>query len=120
MRNRSIFILAGIGAAAGLIGAHFYGIKKPAEAPVFNPAPNPFVNGIYANGIVESYQTNGQNINLFPEVGGTVKNILVKEGEEVSAGQPLVELDDSIQKATVGQLKAQAEAAHALLDELKA
>ena len=32
--------------------------------------PTPTRTGIYANGIVESYQSNGENINIYPEVAG--------------------------------------------------
>ena len=35
-------------------------------------------------------------------------------------GEPLLVMDDSVQRATAGQLKSQAEAAHALLEELRA
>jgi HlyD family secretion protein len=120
LRYKPLFALAGAGILAGLLASYTMGKRRPAEPPVFNPAPNPFAQGIYANGIIESFQTNGENINMFPEVTGTVTGILVREGDVVSAGQPLVKLDDSIQKATVLQLKAQADAALGALDELKA
>ncbi|MGZ3707441.1 MAG: efflux RND transporter periplasmic adaptor subunit, partial [Bdellovibrionota bacterium] len=118
--RRALFGLAGIGVAAGLVAAFTSGQKKPAEAPVFSPAPNPYAKGIYANGIIESFQTNGENINIYPEVGGTVTKVLVAEGGAVTAGTPLLQLDDTVQRATAEQLKSQAEAAAALLEELKA
>jgi HlyD family secretion protein len=70
--------------------------------------------------MVESTQTSGENINMYPEVPGTVKAIFAKEGQAVRKGEALVEIDESIQSATAEQLNAQAEAAHAMLDELKA
>lgn len=120
MRNRPLFIIAGVGIAAGLVAAFIYAREKPAEAPLFNPAPNPYARGIYANGIVESFQTNGENINIYPEVGGTVVKVAVTEGQSVHAGDVLVQLDDSVPRATAEQQKAQADAAFALLNELKA
>ncbi len=87
---------------------------------MFSPASNPYAKGIYANGIIESYQTHGANINIYPEVPGTVVKIPVAEGESVRRGTPLLIMDDSVQRATAGQLKSQAEAARALLEELKA
>jgi HlyD family secretion protein len=120
MKVRPIFILAALGVVIGFVGAYFYGKEKPAEAPAFSPASNPYARGIYANGIIESFQTNGENINIYPEVGGTVTKILVHEGQSVTAGTPLVQLDDSVQRATVEQLKSQADAAHAVLEELRA
>jgi len=120
MRNRVIFSLSIIGLVVGLISAYYFGIQTKAEPPVFDPAPNPYAKGIYANGIVESYQSNGQNINIYPEVSGTIRRILSREGDSVRAGSPLVALDDSVQRATVAQQKAQADAASTMLQELKA
>jgi HlyD family secretion protein len=68
---------------------------------VFTPVSNPYTTGIYANGIVESYQPSGENINIFPEVSGPIVKVLVKEGQEVSAGTVLFTIDDSVQKANV-------------------
>ena len=102
------------------MSAYIYGIEKKPQPPVFNPASNPYAKGVYSVGIIESYQTNGENINVFPEVPGTVTEILVTEGEIVRKGKPLLTVDDSVQKATVEQVKSQSEAALALLEELKA
>ena len=63
---------------------------------------------------------NGENINIFPEVPGTVTQVKVAEGAKVRKGQPLVVLDYSVQAATVAQQKAQAAAALAMLRELRA
>ncbi len=119
MSNRVIFTIAIIGILAGLLSAYIYGGTRKAEPPVFNPASNPYGKGIYANGIIESLQTSGENINIYPEVSGTVIKIPVFEGEIVHRGTPLLLLDDSIQKAVVEQQEAQAEAARSLLDELR-
>ena len=69
---------------------------------------------------MESDQPSGENINVYPEVAGTVKQIPVSEGQEVKKGQILLVIDDSIQRATVEQLQSQAQAAATLLAELKA
>jgi len=98
VRNTIIFALAIIGVLAGCIGAYIFGIQRKAQPPVFTPVSNPYSSGIYANGIVESYQPSGENINIFPEVSGPVVKVLVKE---VSAGSVLFTIDDSVQKATV-------------------
>jgi HlyD family secretion protein len=88
--------------------------------PVFNPASDPYAAGIYAQGIVESLQSSGENINVYPEVAGTVEQILVTEGQEVRSGTPLVLIDDFIQRATTAQQQSAAQASHAMLEELKA
>jgi HlyD family secretion protein len=120
VRNRILFALAIIGLLAGMVSAYIYGVEKKPQPPVFSPASNPYGKGIYANGIIESYQASGANINIYPEVSGTVMKILVSEGERVRRGMPLLMIDDSVQKATAEQQKAQAEAALALLKELRA
>lgn len=120
MRNKVLFFLAITGILAGLVSAYLNGMHKKPLPPVFNPAPNPYAKGIYANGIIESYQTNGENINIYPEVSGTVAQIQVAEGETVLRGTPLLMMDDSVQRSIVGQQKSQAEAALTLLEELRA
>ncbi|MDE2484323.1 MAG: biotin/lipoyl-binding protein [candidate division NC10 bacterium] len=120
MRNKIIFALSILGVLAGLVSAYLYGTHKKPLPPTFNPAPNPYAKGIYATGIIESYQTSGQNINIYPEVPGTITQILVAEGAHVRQGTLLLLIDDSIQRATVEQQRSQAEAALTLLQELKA
>jgi len=120
MKNKLIFLISGIGVILAFVSAYIYSIEHKALPPAFSPASNPFGKGIYAEGIVESYQTNGKNINIYPEVSGTVRQILVAEGQAVQRGAPLFVIDDTVQRATVEQQKSQAEAALALLNELKA
>jgi HlyD family secretion protein len=119
-KNRIIFGLSLIGILTALTSAYLMSREIKAEPPVFTPAANPYADGIYANGIVESAQSNGANVNIYPEVAGTVVRILVKEGDTVQAGAPLAEIDGSVQRQTAEQQKSQAEAALAVLQELKA
>jgi len=120
MRNKVLFTLAIIGLIAGMISAYIYGMQKKPQPPVFSPASNPYAKGVYASCITESYQNNGANINIYPEVTGTIVKIAVAEAEAVSRGTPLLIMDDSVQRATAEQQKSQAEASWALLEELKA
>ncbi len=120
MRNRVLFILAFAGFLAGLAGAYVSGIQKKPPPPAFIPASNPYDKGIYANGIVESCQSNGENVNVYAEVPGTVTKILAAEGQTVRKGTPLIMIDGSVQKAIVEQQKSQARAALAVLEELRA
>ena len=120
MNNKIIFIVSGIGVAIGLSAAYISGAEKKLPPPVFNPAPNPYAKGIYANGMIESSLPSGENINIYPEVSGVVTQILVSEGQTVSKGTPLLTMDDSVQRATTEQLKAQADAAQVMLEELRA
>ena len=120
MRTKLLYLVAVLGIVAGFMSAHIYGIEKKPLPPLFNPAPNPYAKGIYANGIVESYQSNGANINIFPEVSGFITQIYAVEGKSVHQGEPLLQIDDSVQRSIVEQQKAQADASLSLLQELKA
>jgi len=120
VKNKVLIVLALLGILAGVAAAYIFSIRRPALPPAFDPPANPYVSGIYAEGIVESAQTSGANINLYPEVAGTVKEILVIEGQQVKKGTPLLKIDDSIQSATVAQLESQAQASQAMLEELRA
>ena len=118
--RKVIFVLSFIGLLAGGWVAYLSGITQTPLPPTFNPTTNPYPNGIYAEGMVESDQSSGENINVYPEVSGTVKQIPAREGQEVRKGAVLLLLDDSIQRATTEQLQSQAQAAFTLLEELRA
>ncbi len=120
MRSKIIFVVSGIGLVLALISAIISGQQPKPLPPAFNPAANPYAKGIYAEGIIESSQTHGENINIYPEVSGPITDVMVAEGASVKKGDPLLKIDDSVQRATVEQLQSQAEAARAMLAELKA
>jgi HlyD family secretion protein len=120
VRNKLLFALAAIGILVGISSAYIYSRETPLQPPAFTPAANPYATGIYANGIIESDQTHGENINIYPEVSGPITQILVAEGQSVHKGDLLLTIDDSVQRATVEQQHSQAEAALAMLEELKA
>jgi len=120
MNIRPLFVLSFAGVVMALGAAYVFAIEEKPLPPLFGPASNPYAQGIFATGIVESDLPNGENVNIYPEVSGTVTGILVAEGQAVKAGTPLLAIDDSVQKATAEQQQSQAEAAKALLEELKA
>ena len=119
-RNKIIFTLSIVGVIAAVVAAYLFGMKRKAQAPVFKPVSSPYESAVYANGIIESDQASGENINIFPEVSGPITKVLVREGQQVTAGTPLFSIDDSVQRPTAEQFKMQSEAALALLEELKA
>lgn len=119
MKTRYVFGLAALGALLAVASAVVSSLPKKAMPPEFTPATNPYEHGIYANGIVESYLASGENINIYPEVAGKVARVLVHEGASVKAGTPLLQIDDSVQRATMAQQQQQAAAALATLQELQ-
>ncbi|MGD0503422.1 MAG: biotin/lipoyl-binding protein [Steroidobacteraceae bacterium] len=120
MRSKLIFVASGIGLVLALISAIISGQQPQPLPPAFNPAANPYAKGIYAEGIIESNQTHGENINIYPEISGPITEVLVAEGATVKKGDALLRIDESVQRATVEQLQSQADAARTMLAELKA
>lgn len=120
MRNRVIFISSGVGLLLALMSAFIFSQQPKAQPPLFKPAANPYARGIYSDGMIESDQAQGENINIYPEVSGPITQVLVGEGQTVHEGDALLTVDESVQRALAEQQQAQAEAALAMLQELKA
>jgi HlyD family secretion protein len=119
MKPRYLFGLAAIGTLLAVASAVIASLPKSTLPPAFEPASNPYEHSIYANGIVESDLSSGQNVNIYPEVQGRVTRVLVHEGQRVLAGTPLLQIDDTVQRANVAQQEQQAKAALAVLEELQ-
>ena len=120
MRNRLVFILSAVGLILAVLSAYVFSVQPKPPPPVFTPTANPYGRGIYCEGMIESEQAQGVNINIYPEVPGVVTRVFVNEGQSVRQGDALLSIDDSVQRATSEQLRAQSEAALAMLNELKA
>jgi HlyD family secretion protein len=118
MKRAFVFAFAVAGFIAGIVAAYVYGQQQAPQPPVFSPAANPYARGVYAQGIVESEQPTGENINIYPNVAGAVTAMSAREGAAVKAGEVLLTIDDSVQRASAAQLAAEADAAVARLDEL--
>ncbi len=120
MKIRWLLVLSVIGLLAGVGAAIYYARQSPPLPPVFQAAANPYATGIYANGIIESDQSSGANLNLYSEVSGTVARILVQEGQAVKQGNALIQIEDSVQRALTAQQQSQADAVDAQLNALLA
>jgi HlyD family secretion protein len=119
-RNKIIFTLSITGILAGLAAAFIFGLARKAQPPVFKPASSPYESAIFANGIIESDLPNGVNININSEVSGPITQVLVKEGQKVSAGTLLFSIDDSVQSATTELAAANLKAAKDQYDKRQA
>jgi len=60
-----------------------------------------------------------QSVTLFPESAGRIQRVLVRSGQKVSAGQVLVELDNSVMQSTLAEIKTQLDLAQTLFDKQK-
>lgn len=119
MKVKALFIFAVCGILIGTVSAYVYKVTVKPQPPL-TVSYNPYEHGIYASGIIESFQKNGANINIYPEVVGKVTKIFVNEGQNVKQGDLLLTIDDSVQRALVAKDAAEARAALTLLAELKA
>ena len=64
--------------------------------------PEVFEHFFTIQGVVET----DQNAQIFPEVGGKIVAIKVEEGDKVSAGQVLMQIDNRIVKNQIDELKS--------------
>jgi membrane fusion protein, multidrug efflux system len=70
------------------------------------------------------FQTQGiistdNQANLWPSAGGTIKKIYVREGDRVSVGQKLAQLDDAVVRQTLSQLEVNLDLANENYNRLK-
>ncbi len=105
MKTNKLFMLASGGILAGLISVYFYNENIKPQQPL-GVSYNPYEAGIYATGIVESFQKNGSNMNLYPEAAGNVIDIKVQDGTHVKKGDLLLVVEHDEAQATVNMDKA--------------
>src|SRR5260221_11190950 len=106
MHIKGLMGLAIFGIALGIISVVVYNQSLPTLPPL-SISYNPYKSGVYAQGIIESDEATGFDVNIFPEVAGTVVQVFVHEGQRLNPGELLLALDDSVQKSVVERDLAQ-------------
>lgn len=106
MKIKPLIIIACLGILIGLISVIVYNEKSISQPPIA-VSYNPYENGIYATGIVESFQPTGSDVNIYPEVSNRVTKIFVINGQKLKKNDPILAIDDSIQREIVGKDLAQ-------------
>ena len=94
-------------AVTGLAVARFNAPPRTGPVPAA-PAPIPFPNRVAGVGIVEP---SSETILLGTQVGGIVAQVMVKEGDRVTKGQPLIEIDARDADARLAAARAKVETA---------
>jgi RND family efflux transporter MFP subunit len=75
--------------------------RELTAVTVLEVSPETFIHSFEALGKVEA----DRSVNLLPEMGGQIKRVLVSEGERVAAGQTLIELDNSVMRSSLDEVK---------------
>lgn len=104
MHSRSLRPLAGLAALLTLAGC---GDKKPPAQPPVPVSVAPVVRGpvpleLQATGTVEPMQT----VAVEPQVSGTITKVTFREGQTVSAGDVLFQIDPRPYQAALAQARA--------------
>lgn len=106
--------------AAAFVALRFSTSPKENDTPQVQPAPAAAPSTPAARAVVDGRVVPLRRADLSLPIPGIVAEILVEEGNAVSAGQPLLRLRAEQQRATLAQAEAQLARAQARLNELKA
>lgn len=90
--------------------------RKQTPVTVAEVQVSPFAHFFEVYGAVSA----DKNITIYPESAGLIKNIAVREGQTVSQGQLLVEIDDAILTNSINEVKTNLELATTLYEKQKA
>ncbi|MEN8764306.1 MAG: efflux RND transporter periplasmic adaptor subunit [Wenyingzhuangia sp.] len=90
-------------------------VKKFTLVSTLTTKPTEFYHYIEVQGNVETKQ----NIILFPEIGGTLKTLLIEEGQKVNKGQIIALIDESGLNFQLEQLVADANLAKTTFERQK-
>jgi len=120
MKQRRLIVLIVViaVAAAGAAVAAFYFSRNPAvweDTLTQMDLAEPAANGLEASGFIEA-----EEIDIAPQLGGRVAQILVEEGDDVEAGTLLVRLDGALLGAQIASARAGVETAEARLAQVRA
>lgn len=109
----AVLILAAGGAYLLLRGRPIAVEAATAAAPSANSGPTAILQAT-------GYVTARRQATVSAQITGTLTQVLIEEGEHVKAGQVLARLEDTAQRAALGQAEAQLEAAKALAVQIQA
>jgi RND family efflux transporter MFP subunit len=109
--RRGLYIFFALAAVVAAASAWLIVRARGTEVEVAKVERGPAVDLVYATGFVEPQQP----VLVSSRLTAPIRRVLVKEGDRVANGQPLVLLDDAEQRGLLAQ--AQAEAQNAALSE---
>lgn len=90
-------------------------VKKIVDVSVTEVAKTTFYNYLEVQGKVDAEQ----NVQVSPEMPGSITRIFVTIGQQVSRGQTLAQIDDQVLRQNIAQLQTQLELATTLYNRQK-
>jgi len=109
LKNKELKLIAKIDSLTNelkIVEGEISKLDTTKKLPIITTLPvqyDMFKHYVEIQGVVQA----DKNIEIRPELGGTVTQILVKEGQKVKAGQLLVQLDDTEIKNKIDELNTQ-------------
>ena len=109
-------VIAVIAAVLLIAAAVTYGLRFRDVAVQAATAIEPSASSAATGSVLQAtgYVTARREATVSAQITGTLKQVLIEEGERVEAGQVLARLDDTAQRAALAQAEAQLAAAKAL------
>jgi multidrug efflux pump subunit AcrA (membrane-fusion protein) len=107
-----LIAIAGIGLAANIVRQQ--NIQDPPAAALSPPPAAPYLQSIGARGLIEGVD---ENVRIAPAVAGLVSAVRVKVGDEVKAGDVLIEQDARDAEAQIAVQEANVSAIQASIAE---
>ena len=80
-------------------------LANPVETPAKTPAAQRQSGSVVGTGVVEP---SSETVDIAAHVSGVVARVFVRPGDQVAAGQPLLEIDSRTARAAVSEAAAQA------------
>ena len=120
---RAWWIVVGVVVAIALVGAAvaYFVLRGPRfEVEAATAAPPAASAGPTAILQATGYVTARRQATVSAQITGALTQVLIEEGERVTAGQVLAKLDDTAQRAALAQSIAQVQAAKAILVQYQA
>jgi multidrug resistance efflux pump len=91
--------------------------ESPGSTRLQDPAVSPFETTVAAVGLVEASR---ENIAIGAQRPGVCTKVLVREGDEVEPGDPLIEISKTADRARLDVRRAELDVAQARLERLRA
>jgi multidrug resistance efflux pump len=111
-----LIIVALVVLVAAAAGFYFFQNPSAWESTLTQlDLAEPTEAGLTASGFIEA-----EEVDIAPQLGGRVAELLVEEGDDVEAGQLLARIDGTLLEAQIGSARAGVEIAEAQLAQVRA